>query len=190
MDKGAEACGMDPMEFRILNAYRDEDMKAHRRVAKNTALIECVQVAAEKSGWPLSDEARRQSSLTGGGGARALIPATPIDDNGRIGRPETRVGPATETLPAGTTRIPLTKQPVMEGSSDSRPSPAAVPQYEPYRPTPPGAAPAYQPMPAAPPPVAPPTAAPPGPPPPAPTAAPPTQHGATRFSSVFGTRRR
>ena len=199
MDKGAEACGMDPMEFRILNAYRDDDMKAHRRVAKNTALIECVQVVAEKTGWPLSDEARRQSSLTGGGGARALIPATPIDDNGRIGRPETRVGPATETLPAGTTRIPLTKQPVMEGSAESRPAPAAVPQYEPYRPTPPSAPPAYQPAyqpmpPYQPTPAAPPTAAPlpPAPPPPAPPppAAPPTQHGAVRFSSVFGTRRR
>jgi CO/xanthine dehydrogenase Mo-binding subunit len=50
MDKLAHAVGMDPMEFRILNAYRDGDMKPHRRVAKNTALIECVQVAAEKAG--------------------------------------------------------------------------------------------------------------------------------------------
>jgi CO/xanthine dehydrogenase Mo-binding subunit len=45
---GAPLVGMDPMEFRILNAYRDGDMKAHRREAKNCALIECVQVAAEK----------------------------------------------------------------------------------------------------------------------------------------------
>jgi CO/xanthine dehydrogenase Mo-binding subunit len=45
MDKLAHLVGMDPMEFRILNAYRDGDMKAHRREAKNTALIECVQVA-------------------------------------------------------------------------------------------------------------------------------------------------
>ena len=36
MDKLAHAVGMDPMEFRILNAYRDGDMKAHRREAKNT----------------------------------------------------------------------------------------------------------------------------------------------------------
>ncbi len=78
---------MDPCEFRILNAYRDGDMKAHRRIAKNTALVECVQVVAEKTSWPLSDAARRASSLTGGGGARAEIPATPIDEAGRIGRP-------------------------------------------------------------------------------------------------------
>jgi CO/xanthine dehydrogenase Mo-binding subunit len=51
MDKLAHLVGMDPMEFRLLNAYRDGDMKAHRREAKNTALIECVQVAAEKAKW-------------------------------------------------------------------------------------------------------------------------------------------
>ena len=55
MDKLAHLVGMDPMEFRILNAYRDGDMKAHRRVAHNTALIECVQVAAEKANWPLRE---------------------------------------------------------------------------------------------------------------------------------------
>ena len=49
MDKLAHKVGMDPMEFRILNAYRDGDMKAHRREAHNCALIECVQVAAEKA---------------------------------------------------------------------------------------------------------------------------------------------
>ena len=71
MDKGATAVGMDPLEFRILNAYRDGDMKAHRREAKNCALIECAQVAAEKANWPLRDEFRRMSSRQGGGAARA-----------------------------------------------------------------------------------------------------------------------
>jgi CO/xanthine dehydrogenase Mo-binding subunit len=185
MDKGAEACGMDPMEFRILNAYRDGDMKTHRRVAKNTALIECVQVAAERARWPLSETARRQSSLSGGGvGERGQIPPTPLDENGRIGRPETRGGRPTQTLPAGATRIPLTRQPVMEGSTDSRARPADVPRYEPARPAAAAQPPAHRPaQPAGPPPAAPP------PPAPAP-AAPGAQHGAMRFSSVFGTRRR
>jgi hypothetical protein len=101
MDKLAHAVGMDPMEFRILNAYRDGDMKPHRRVAKNTALIECVQVAAERAGWPLSPEAKRQSSVTGGGEERALIPATPIDERGLIGRPDSRDAPSHQSLPAG-----------------------------------------------------------------------------------------
>jgi hypothetical protein len=183
MDKGAEACGMDPVEFRILNAYRDGDMKAHRRIAKNTALIECVQVAAEKAKWPLSDQAKRQSSVTGGGGQRAEIPATPIDERGLINRPETRDARPTQTLPAGTMRIPMTKQPIMEGSTENRPKAPAVPQYEPYRPAqaaaPPPPSPAYQPP-------APTAAAAPA----APAAPASTTHGAHRFSSVFGTRRR
>jgi CO/xanthine dehydrogenase Mo-binding subunit len=77
MDKLAHLVGMDPMEFRILNAYRDGDMKAHRREAHNTALIECIQVAAEKAKWKLSEEAKRASSRKGGGGERAAIPPTP-----------------------------------------------------------------------------------------------------------------
>jgi CO/xanthine dehydrogenase Mo-binding subunit len=75
MDRLAHLVGMDPMEFRILNAYRDGDMKAHRREAKNTALIECVQVAAEKAKWPLRDEFRRASSRKSG--ARVVAPTAP-----------------------------------------------------------------------------------------------------------------
>jgi CO/xanthine dehydrogenase Mo-binding subunit len=75
MDKLAHLAGIDPMEFRILNAYRDGDMKAHRREAKNTALIECIQVAAEKAKWPLREQFKKMSSRHDGGGARAAIPA-------------------------------------------------------------------------------------------------------------------
>lgn len=192
MDKLAHAVNMDPMEFRILNAYRDGDMKPHRRVAKNTALIECVQVAAEKARWPISDNAKRMSSLVGGGeGERGQIPATPIDQRGQIGRPETRNAPSTQTLPAGTSRIALSKQPEMEGSRDSRPAPANVPRYEPARPMSQPAVQAPAPLAPMPPTAPPPHAAPPAPPPPpAPTPGATPQHGAMRFSSVFGTRRR
>jgi len=79
MDKLAHLVGIDPMEFRILNAYRDGDMKAHRREAKNTALIECVQVAAEKAKWKIGEEFKRASSLKDGGGERAQITLTPRD---------------------------------------------------------------------------------------------------------------
>jgi CO/xanthine dehydrogenase Mo-binding subunit len=146
MDKLAHLVGMDPMEFRILNAYRDGDMKAHRREAKNTALIECVQVAAEKARWPIREEFRRMSSRAGGGGTRAAIPATPLERGTQQARP------------------------VPQRTSYDRP-PAPVPQparpaaVEPPRPTPP--------------------------PPPAQPATPGgVEHGAKRFSSVFGTRRR
>jgi CO/xanthine dehydrogenase Mo-binding subunit len=85
MDKVAEAVGMNPIELRILNAYRDGDMKAHRREAKNCALVECCQVVAEKAGVRLSAEARAASSLTGGGGERGRLPAvTATDEAGRV----------------------------------------------------------------------------------------------------------
>jgi CO/xanthine dehydrogenase Mo-binding subunit len=186
MDKLAHAVDMDPMEFRILNAYRDGDMKPHRRVAKNTALIECVQVAAEKARWPLSEQAKRASSLVGGGTPeRAAIPTTPVDDRGLIGRPETRNAPAKGILPAGTMRIPMSKQPIMDGSTSNRPAPANVPQYQVPQHQQPRMEPMRQPVPPANQPAAAAT-----PPPPAAPQPAPTQHGAIRFSSVFGTRRR
>lgn len=99
MDRVAEAVGMNPIELRILNAYRDGDMKAHRRKAKNTALIECCQVAAGKAGWAISPDAAAQSSLVGGGaGERRAIPETVTDDEGRIG--ERRAGRVASTSPS------------------------------------------------------------------------------------------
>ena len=86
MDKVAEAVGMNPIELRILNAYRDGDMKAHRRVAKNCALIECAQVVAEKAGVKLSPAMLAASSLKDGGGARGQLPARTATD--QVGRTE------------------------------------------------------------------------------------------------------
>ncbi len=85
MDKVAETVGMNPIELRIKNAYRDGDMKAHRREAKNCALVECCQVVAEKAGVRLSPEALAASSLTGGGGERGRLPAVTVtDEAGRV----------------------------------------------------------------------------------------------------------
>jgi hypothetical protein len=132
MDKVAHAVGMDPLELRILNAYRDGDMKAHRREAKNCALIECAQVAAGKAKWPLREEFRKASSLTGGGGARAAIPATVTDENGRIGqrrsaptprqpRPAPALSPAPVSAPA------TQPQPAVAARESVQPQPAPRP---------------------------------------------------------------
>ncbi|MEP2532102.1 molybdopterin cofactor-binding domain-containing protein [Shimia sp.] len=111
MDKVAEAVGMHPVELRILNAYRDGDVKAHRRFAKNCALIECCQVASQKAGLSLSPEAKNASSTVGGGiGWRAEVPETLTDDMGKIGDrkrqeiPTQPLGGATTKgrVPAGT----------------------------------------------------------------------------------------
>ena len=86
MDKVASQINMNPIELRIKNAYRDGDMKAHRRLAKNTALIECCQVAAQKAGVRLSPELMADSSLRGGGTPERIeIPETLTDDFGKIG---------------------------------------------------------------------------------------------------------
>ncbi len=85
MDKVAEAVGMNPIDLRILNAYRDGDMKAHRRLAKNCALIECCQVVAEKAGVRLSPALLAAASMRDGGGERARLPShTATDENGRV----------------------------------------------------------------------------------------------------------
>lgn len=85
MDKVAEAVGMNPIDLRILNSYRDGDMKAHRRVAKNTALIECCQVVADKAGIALQASSRAASSLRDGGGERGRLPAhTALDQKGTV----------------------------------------------------------------------------------------------------------
>jgi len=142
MDKDAAAIGMNPLEFRLINAYRDGYMKAHRREAKNCALIECALVAAEKANWPLRDELRRMSSRAGGSTARTgggadrerKTAAAPAQAGGSVPKRVSYDRPVegTKAAPASPT--------------SAAPPPAAAPQV--------------------------------------------STHGARRFSSVFGTRRR
>ncbi len=65
MDRIARALDMDPLQFRLRNAYRDGDMKAHRKVASGTALIEVIQRAAALVGHDLPEEYRAMSSKGG-----------------------------------------------------------------------------------------------------------------------------
>ncbi len=139
MDKVAETVGMHPIEFRILNAYRDGDMKAHRRVAKNTALIECAQVVAEKAGIKLSPAMLAASSLKDGGGARGQLPArTATDQNGRVEGfqassyarkgAKTAPPPGAPPMPVAappTVAAPRTPSPSSRGGGDLPPAPAS-----------------------------------------------------------------
>ncbi|WP_203931085.1 xanthine dehydrogenase family protein molybdopterin-binding subunit [Virgisporangium ochraceum] len=63
MDRVARALNLDPLRLRLINAYRDGDVKAHRKVAEGTALVEVIQKAAEMVGHDLPEEYRRMSSL-------------------------------------------------------------------------------------------------------------------------------
>jgi CO/xanthine dehydrogenase Mo-binding subunit len=145
MDKLAHLIGMNPMEFRIVNAYRDGDMKAHRREAKNTALIECAQVAAEKAKWPIRDEFKRMSSRRDGGGSRAVVPPTP-------GEPRTQSVATAQQRTTYDRGLAVAREPGSAPASAGAQGLAPPPSPASPRPAP--------------------------------------QHGATRFSSVFGTRRR
>ena len=64
MDRIARALDLDPLQFRLRNAYRDGDMKAHRKIASGTALIEVIQRAAALVGHELPQEYLAMSSST------------------------------------------------------------------------------------------------------------------------------
>jgi CO/xanthine dehydrogenase Mo-binding subunit len=50
MDEIARVLGMNPFELRLLNAYRDGDMRAYRKRVEDAALVEVVQKAAQLVG--------------------------------------------------------------------------------------------------------------------------------------------
>ncbi len=62
MDKLARLIGMDPLEFRFINAYRDGDMKAHRQETTGAALIECMQEVSRVANWPVAEKYLKMSS--------------------------------------------------------------------------------------------------------------------------------
>ncbi|WPE23909.1 xanthine dehydrogenase family protein molybdopterin-binding subunit [Shinella zoogloeoides] len=133
MDKVAHRVKMNPIELRLKNAYLDGDMKAHRRLAKNTALVECCQVVAEKAKWSIGPEYRAMSSLKGGGGERAAIPHTIIDNRG-LARPASGLGSYQSPPAPGYTPAPAYTPPSYS------PEPQPVRPYEPAQAAPPPAA--------------------------------------------------
>ena len=62
MDKIAEVVGLDPWAIRFINAYRDGDMKPHRKLAEDATLIETMQAAAALVGHELPAEYRAMTS--------------------------------------------------------------------------------------------------------------------------------
>jgi CO/xanthine dehydrogenase Mo-binding subunit len=53
MDKIAKTIGMDPWQLRLLNAYRNGDMKAHHKEAEDAAMVETIQAMARLAGQDL-----------------------------------------------------------------------------------------------------------------------------------------
>jgi CO/xanthine dehydrogenase Mo-binding subunit len=65
MDKIAETVGVDPWTIRFLNAYRDGDIKPHRKVVEDATLIEVMQATANMVGHNLPDEFKQMKSQEG-----------------------------------------------------------------------------------------------------------------------------
>jgi CO/xanthine dehydrogenase Mo-binding subunit len=55
MDKIARTVGMNPFEIRLLNAYRNGDMRPYQKVVGDATLIEVVKGAADMIGHELSE---------------------------------------------------------------------------------------------------------------------------------------
>ncbi len=68
MDKIAETIGMDPWEIRFVNAYRNGDIKPHRKVVEDATLIEAMQAAAEMVGHELPEHLKAMNSNDREGG--------------------------------------------------------------------------------------------------------------------------
>jgi CO/xanthine dehydrogenase Mo-binding subunit len=63
MDVIAHELGIDPLRLRLINAYRDGDMKAHRKRVEGAALVEVIQKAAELAGQRLDPDLASMSSV-------------------------------------------------------------------------------------------------------------------------------
>jgi CO/xanthine dehydrogenase Mo-binding subunit len=68
MDKIAEVVGVDPWTIRFINAYRNGDMKPHRKLAEDATLIETMQAAAALVGHELTPEQQAMTSAPRAGG--------------------------------------------------------------------------------------------------------------------------
>jgi CO/xanthine dehydrogenase Mo-binding subunit len=68
MDRIAEVVGLDPWSIRFRNAYRNGDLRPHRKHAEDATLIETMQAAAALVGHELPAEYRAMTSAPREGG--------------------------------------------------------------------------------------------------------------------------
>ncbi len=64
MDVIAHELGIDPLRLRLINAYRDGELKAHRKRVEGAALVEVIQKAAELAGQRLDRDLAAMSSAS------------------------------------------------------------------------------------------------------------------------------
>jgi CO/xanthine dehydrogenase Mo-binding subunit len=62
MDRIARTIGMDPWEIRLINAYRNGQMRPVRKIVEDATLVETLQAAAQLVGHELPERLRAMSS--------------------------------------------------------------------------------------------------------------------------------
>ena len=62
IDKIARKLGMDPFEIRLLNAYRNGDMRPYQKLVGDATLVEVIQAAADMAHHPLSERFQAMNS--------------------------------------------------------------------------------------------------------------------------------
>lgn len=62
MEKIARTLGMDPWELRMINAYRNGDMRPIRKITEDATLIETLQAAAKLTGHELAPQLQQMRS--------------------------------------------------------------------------------------------------------------------------------
>ncbi|MCB0213680.1 MAG: xanthine dehydrogenase family protein, partial [Anaerolineae bacterium] len=68
MDKIAATVGLDPWTIRFINAYRNGDVRPHRKVAEDVTFIETMQAAAKLAGHDLPENLLTMNSWDKNGG--------------------------------------------------------------------------------------------------------------------------
>lgn len=68
MDKIAATVGLDPWAIRFINAYRNGDVRPHRKVAEDVTFIETMQAAAKLAGHDLPENLLTMNSWDRNGG--------------------------------------------------------------------------------------------------------------------------
>ena len=63
MDKIAETIGMDPWQLRLINAYREGDMKSHQKEVEDAGMVETILTAAKLAGKHLPETFQNMSSF-------------------------------------------------------------------------------------------------------------------------------
>jgi len=63
MDTIAETIGMDPWELRLINAYREGDMKSHQKEVEDAGMVETILTAAKLAGKQLPEAFQNMSSF-------------------------------------------------------------------------------------------------------------------------------